>query len=51
MRRWDALTETYIKECVARGLSVDYVFHMQTELERWGNWLKRRRPKPFHGDI
>ena len=46
MRRWDALTETYIKECVARGLTEGYVFNIQTELERWGNWLKRRRPRP-----
>ena len=46
MRRWDVLAEAYIKECVARGLTEAYVFHIQTELERWGTWLKRRRPKP-----
>lgn len=46
MRRWDTLAESYIQECGARGLTEAYVFHLQTELERWGNWLKRRRPKP-----
>ncbi len=46
MRRWDSLVDAYIKEYEARGLTEDYVTHVQRELERWGNWLKRRRPKP-----
>lgn len=46
MRRWDSLVEAYIEEYVARGLSEAYVQHIQRELERWGSWLKRRRPKP-----
>jgi integrase/recombinase XerC len=40
------LVDAYIEECAARGLAASYVQIMQRELERWGNWLKRRRPKP-----
>lgn len=46
MRRWDALVDAFIEECSARGLSESYVDSTRRELERWGNWLKRRRPKP-----
>jgi len=46
MRRWDSLVEACIKEYEARGVSEGYITHVQRELERWGNWLKRRRPKP-----
>lgn len=46
MRRWDALLDAYIEKCAARGLSESYVETSRRDLERWGNWLKRRRPKP-----
>jgi len=46
MRRWDALVDRYIEEYVARGLAGSYVETTRRELERWGNWLKRRRPRP-----
>jgi integrase/recombinase XerD len=46
MRRWDALADAYIEEFKARGVSGDYIAHVQREVERWGSWLKRRRPKP-----
>jgi len=46
MRRWDALVDAYIKGYEARGLTGSHVETSQRELERWGNWLKRRRPKP-----
>jgi len=46
MRRWDSLVDAFIKEYEARGVTEDYITHVQRELERWGNWLKRRRPKP-----
>jgi len=45
MRRWDALADAYIKEYKARGVSEDYITHVEREIERWGNWLKRRRPR------
>ena len=46
MRRWDALADAYIEEYKARGVSGDYITHVQREVERWGGWLKRRRPRP-----
>ncbi len=46
MRRWDALADAYIEEYKARGVSEDYISHVEREVERWGAWLKRRRPKP-----
>jgi integrase/recombinase XerC len=46
MRRWDGLLDAYIEESAARGLSGGYVETTRRELERWGAWLKRRRPRP-----
>lgn len=46
MRRWDSLVEAYLEEYVARGVSAGMIGNVQRELERWGNWMKRRRPKP-----
>ena len=46
MKRWDGLMEGYLKQCETRGLSEPTVVGLRRELERWGLWLKRRRPKP-----
>ena len=46
MRRWDSCVDAYIEEYVARGISGAFVKHVQCELDRWGSWLKHRRPKP-----
>jgi len=46
MKRWDGLMEGYLKQCETRGLSEATVTGLRHELERWGLWLKRRRPKP-----
>ena len=46
MRRWDTLVDAYIEEYTARGLAKSYVETTRRELERWGAWLKRRRPRP-----
>lgn len=46
MRRWDGLAGAYIEEYRARGVGDAYVTHVERELERWGAWLKRRRPRP-----
>ena len=46
MRRWDSLVDAYIDEHVARGISSATTQNVHSELERWGNWMKRRRPKP-----
>jgi integrase/recombinase XerD len=38
--------DAYLDECEARGLSAAMLGNVRRELERWGQWLKRRRPKP-----
>ena len=45
MRRWDSVVDRYMAEYVARGVSPGTVEKVQRELERWGSWLKRRRPR------
>jgi len=51
MRRWDGLVERYLKECEARGLATSTLDKRARELERFGVWLKRRRPKRRLQDI
>jgi len=46
MRRWDNLVEEYTINLTTLGKSPDYVQNTRRELERWGQWLKRRRPRP-----
>lgn len=45
MKRWDRLVELYLEEYRARGVSAESVAYTQARLERWGRWLKRRRPR------
>ncbi len=45
MRRWDRLVERYMEEYQARGICAATVAHTQSRLERWGRWLKGRRPR------
>lgn len=46
MRRWDRLVDRYLEEYRARGLSEVTVEKVARELDRWGSWMKRRRPRP-----
>ena len=46
MRRWDGLLERYLGELQARGLSRATIDGRCRELDRWGSWLKHRRPRP-----
>ena len=46
MRRWDSLVDRYVEECERRGLAPGTVERIRAELERWGAWTKRRRPRP-----
>lgn len=46
MHRWDGLVGLYIDAYAARGVSPETVQHVHRELERWGGWLKRKRPRP-----
>ena len=45
MRRWDRLVDAYLDEYRARGLSAGTVGQVTARLDRWGRWLKRRRPR------
>jgi site-specific recombinase XerD len=46
MRRWDTLVDRYMEEYSARGLSAETVHGVRCELDKWGSWMKRRRPRP-----
>jgi len=45
MKRWDRLLDTYIEEYRARGVSAESVKMNTARLQRWGSWLKQRRPR------
>lgn len=45
MRRWDRLQDAYVEEYRARGLSEQTVAYTEARLDRWGRWLKKRRPR------
>ena len=45
MRRWDRLVDTYVEEYRARGVSPQSVEYTEARLDRWGRWLKARRPR------
>lgn len=51
MRRWDGLVESYLEVCEARGLSLESRRGIRGELDRFGSWLKRRRPKPHLEEV
>lgn len=46
MRNWDQLVENYMRVCEIRGLSESVIVGRRRELDRWGIWLKSRKPKP-----
>lgn len=46
MRRWQNLSDGYISECQTRGLATSTVEGRRRELERWGSWMRCRRPRP-----
>jgi integrase/recombinase XerC len=51
MRRWDRLLDSYIEEYRARGISEESVRMNAARLQRWGAWLKQRRPRVQIEDI
>ena len=51
MRRWDGLLDRYLGELQTRGLSAETVAGRCRELDRWGSWLKHRRPRPLLEDV
>lgn len=51
MRRYDGVSEEYVTECTASGKTPGTIERIARELERFGSWLKRRRPKPKLEDV
>ncbi|MGH7489300.1 MAG: site-specific integrase, partial [bacterium] len=45
MRRWDRFVDSYMEMYRARGICVATVAHTAARLDRWGRWLKQRRPR------
>lgn len=45
MRRWDRVVDRYLEEYRARGIGAATVAHTGARLDRWGRWLKQRRPR------
>jgi len=45
MRRWDRLQDAYMEEYRARGVSEQTALYTEARLDRWGRWLKKRRPR------
>lgn len=45
MRRWDQFQESYMEEDRARGVSREAASYTESRLDRWGRWLKKRRPQ------
>jgi site-specific recombinase XerD len=45
MRRWDRLVDSYIEEYRARGIGQATIDSTAARLDRWGRWLKQRRPR------
>jgi len=46
MKRWDTLVDGYLSLCRTRGLADSTIVQRVSNLSRWGNWMKRRRPRP-----
>jgi len=46
MRGWDQLVDGYLAEYGSRGLCPETVARTTRVLERWGGWLRQRRPRP-----
>lgn len=46
MRRWDGLVDRYLEEYEAQGRASGTIAGLRSELDRFGMWLKHRRPRP-----
>lgn len=51
MYRWENLVEKHLREMKIRGMSEQYVKTTGWELDKFGVWLRKRKPKPGIGDI
>jgi len=51
MKRWDGLKDRFMEVYESRGLAVTTVEMMSHEWDRWGCFLKNRRPRPKLDDV
>jgi site-specific recombinase XerD len=45
MRRWDRFLDSYMEQYAARGVCAERVKMTRAALDRWGSWMKQRRPR------
>ncbi len=46
MKRFDGLLEKYVAQLRTRGLAAETIAYRERELQRFGTWLKGRKPRP-----
>jgi len=46
MKRWDTLADRFMEVYSARGLAAETIEAMRREWDKWGCWLKAKRPRP-----
>jgi site-specific recombinase XerD len=46
MKQYDALVEAYSKRCEVRNIGAETIYSRRREIERFGLWVKRKRPRP-----
>jgi integrase/recombinase XerD len=46
MQQYDALIESYIKRCEARNIGKSTIYTRRREIEKFGLWVKRKKPRP-----
>jgi len=51
MRRWDSFVEKFIHSLETRNLSEGFIDLNFRELQRFGGWLKRRKPRPELSEV
>ena len=51
MKRWDTLSDRFMEVYTARKVAPETVEAMRREWDKWGCWLKARRPRPKLEDV
>lgn len=51
MRKYDALINQYFEQCLVRGIGQGTINTRRREVERFGSWVKRKKPKPMLEEV
>ena len=51
MSEWAEVGDRYVEECRGRGLAPKTLERVQSEVDRWTGWLRRRRPLPSPAEV